>query len=75
MPQSPAEWQHAVDAAEFYLLFDSARQYGLVAGGPVINAERCSDLLIRGAALGYQPAPHHTLVARFLARGDGDAGT
>src|SRR5919109_1085224 len=35
-PQNPKEWQEAIDAAEFYLALDSARQYGLLTGGPTV---------------------------------------
>jgi hypothetical protein len=31
-PETADEWQEAVDIAEFWLLIDSARQYGLVKG-------------------------------------------
>lgn len=31
-PRTPREWQEAVDLAEFWILLDSARQYGLAAG-------------------------------------------
>jgi hypothetical protein len=54
-PETPAEWQEAVNAAEFMLLLDSARQYGLVSGGPEGDLERCRDMLKRGADLGYTP--------------------
>jgi hypothetical protein len=57
-PQTPAEWREAVDAAEFHLLLDSARKYGLVTGGPVIDVARCEEILRRGAAQGYRPRPH-----------------
>jgi len=54
-PLTRAEWQAAVDAAEFSLLLESARQYGLVAGGLSANVARCEDLLLRGKALGIVP--------------------
>jgi hypothetical protein len=54
-PQSSAEWQAAVDAAEACLLLESARQYGLVTGGPGINVQRCEDLLSRGEQRGIRP--------------------
>jgi hypothetical protein len=54
-PHSPAEWQAVVDAAEACLLLESARQYGLVTGGPGVNVGRCEDILNRGAELGIHP--------------------
>lgn len=55
-PRTPAEWQDAVDAAEFGLALESARMYGLVAGGPRVNCERCEDILAAGRARGITPA-------------------
>jgi hypothetical protein len=54
-PQTPEEWQDAVDTADFLLLLDAARQYGLVEGGPGVDVERCADILARGAAIGVIP--------------------
>ena len=54
-PESGAEWQLVVDLAESYLRVDSARQYGLISGGPGVNVARCQDLLQRGKALGWVP--------------------
>lgn len=54
-PETAAEWQEAVDLAEFYLLLDSARAYGLATGGPEINPERCQEILKRGRGIGYRP--------------------
>ncbi len=55
-PKSPEEWQVAVDMAEFLLYLASARQYGLVDGGPVANIKRCEDILHEGARRGFKPA-------------------
>lgn len=54
-PQTPEEWQEAVNAAHFCLLVDSCRQYGLVETDMAINQARCEELLERGKALGYTP--------------------
>jgi hypothetical protein len=54
-PNTPEEWQAAVDAAEGFLQLDSCRQYGLLAGGPEVNVERCVELLELGAAKGFRP--------------------
>lgn len=56
-PNTPAEWQATVDAADFMLSLDAARKYGLVAGGPEVNVQRCEDILQRGAEAGYRPRP------------------
>jgi len=55
-PSSRGEWRLAVDCCHVLLLVDSARQYGLITGGPVANVERCEDILRRGKALGYEPS-------------------
>ena len=54
-PQTPVEWQQVVDACQGLLALDSARQYGLVTGGPVIDVDRCWELLARGRAKGFVP--------------------
>ena len=54
-PITNAEWQEAVDAAEFMICLHSAQAYGLIAGGPDVNLERCEDLLRAGAARGVRP--------------------
>lgn len=56
-PQTPAEWQEAIDVAKFFLALDDARLYGLVRGGPEVDADRCVELLERGAAMGITPSP------------------
>lgn len=65
-PKTPAEWQFCVDAAEFYLAMDSAKQYGLITGGPIIDIERCDELLSRGKTLGYKARPLDVLCKEFL---------
>jgi len=65
-PVTAQEWQMAVDGAEFVLLLDSAQQYGLIEWGGKVNAQRCVDILTRGEALGYVPAPVDDLVKRFI---------
>lgn len=44
-PRTRKEWQAAIDAATGALALDSARQYGLVRGGPRVNVERCLEVL------------------------------
>lgn len=56
-PETAEEWQEAVDVAELYLLLDSARQYGLIEGGPPIDIKRCEELLRRGRQKGFQSQP------------------
>lgn len=55
-PKTPAEWKRVTALAEACLLLDSARQYGLVTGGPQVNVDRCVEILDRGKALGYVPS-------------------
>jgi hypothetical protein len=54
-PLSADEWQQAVDLAEMHLRLDSARQYGLITGGAVVNVDRCLELLAAGRARGIAP--------------------
>jgi hypothetical protein len=56
-PQTLTEWQDAADAAEAALCFHSARLYGLIDGGPTVNADRCAELLIGARDRGIQPRP------------------
>jgi hypothetical protein len=65
-PQTAAEWQEAVDAAEVYLSLDSCQQYGLITGAPAVNIERALELLERGRERGITPAPFDDLVKRFI---------
>jgi hypothetical protein len=41
LPETPSEWQDAANWCEGLLALDSARQYGLVTGGPKVNVDRC----------------------------------
>lgn len=68
-PQTLDEWQAAADGADFLLLLDSARQYGLVEGGPEANVARCVEILERAAAQGIFPSPldrRRAWVSRWL---------
>ena len=67
-PEMLDERQEAVNMTEFYLLLDSARQYGLVEGGPPSGVERCEKLLQRGKQQGFQPQPAGEL-ATLLVQG------
>lgn len=49
-PRSMADWQFAADAAMALLAFESARAFGLISGGPDVNADRCSRLLSQADA-------------------------
>ena len=70
-PKKPREWQEAVDAAHGALALESARIYGFVTGGPVVNVERCRLFLSKGKKLGYVPRPEaieqfiHALARNF----------
>lgn len=66
-PETPGEWQDAVDGAEFWLMVDSAIQYGLMEmigddGKPMkgsrVNVDRCLKLLELGKERGIVPDPH-----------------
>ena len=55
-PKNPAQWQEAVDAADFVLVLDSLKQYGLITGGPEGNIARCETILEEGRKRGYYPS-------------------
>ncbi len=57
LPKRPRKWREAVDAAYAALALESARSYGLVVGGPTVNARRCEKILEDGKVLGYLPRP------------------
>jgi hypothetical protein len=69
-PRTKRQWQDAVDAAEGALTLDSARQYGLVTGGPVVNVERCVEILSKGKARGITPSADaiEQFIAELLGR-------
>lgn len=70
-PQTPDEWRAAIDAADFLLLLDAARQYGVITGGPVVAVDRCIEILERGADLGFFPSPpdrRRASIAHWLGR-------
>jgi hypothetical protein len=65
-PITPEEWQEAVDMAEFLLLLESAKMYGLISFESKISPKRCCQIIERGAAKGYTPASESALIRRFL---------
>lgn len=64
-PKTDEEWQAAVDGADACLWLDSARQYGLVTGGPTVKVRRCEEILKKGRARGIRPSPGN--VVRVVA--------
>ena len=58
-PRTREEWQEAVDLAEAAVRIDSARKYGLVAGGPAIDVARCETILTQGKLRGFAPIEAH----------------
>lgn len=55
-PKNNREWQEAADHAEVMLLIQSARAYGLIAGGPEVNVDRCEELIKLARRRGIVPA-------------------
>lgn len=47
-PQTPEEWQEAVNLADMHLKIEDAKLYGLVKGGPKVDKARCLSILDRG---------------------------
>lgn len=70
-PETPEQWQLAVDAAHACLALDSAKQYGLIEGGPRIDVERCVEILEGGEKLGYHPSK--TAIEDFIRSWQGHA--
>lgn len=70
-PDTPEEWQNAVDAAHGLLTVDAARQYGLVAGGPTVIVSRCKEILERGKDLGITPSADAIEKVALAYAGDG----
>lgn len=52
-PQTPEQWQEAMDAAHAVVLVEAARRLGFIAGGPTVNLERCAEILAGGKDRGY----------------------
>lgn len=57
-PSTITEWQDAVNLAQACLQIHATRVYGLISGGPVINVDRCDELLARGEQRNIRPDPH-----------------
>ena len=51
--RSHEQWRDMMAAAEACLQIDAVRQFGLIEGGPEINAERCVSILETGKARGF----------------------
>lgn len=64
-PRTSEEWQEAVDIASACLLIHSAQLYGLVIGGPNVNADRCAQILELGKA--RKIYPREGAAERFVA--------
>lgn len=64
-PQTRQEWQEAADAAEGALALASAREYGLVTGGPQVDLHRCS-LIIARAREEHGVTPARDCIERFV---------
>jgi prepilin-type N-terminal cleavage/methylation domain-containing protein len=65
-PQTDADWMDAVDMAHAALSLDAARQFGLVAGGPMVNVERCVWIVEKGKAMGF--VPRADAIERFIVQ-------
>lgn len=74
-PTTRAELQEAVDLAVVCLMIDSARQYGLVTGGPAVHVDRCTRIIQRGRKAGVFPAADalERILPAFLHQAAGEA--
>jgi hypothetical protein len=50
LPESREQWRITAYAAAGLLMIDDARLYGFVTGGPVIDRDRCMEVLTLAAA-------------------------
>lgn len=64
-PQTPQEWQVAVDAAQGILATAFIQALGLIEGGPKYNLARCIDVLERGRDMGIEP--NETAIQDWIA--------
>ena len=55
-PQTPEQWQLAVDAAQGILATAFIQALGLIEGGPEYNVARCVDVIERGKDMGITPS-------------------
>jgi hypothetical protein len=65
-PQTPQEWQDAVNGAAGAIAIESCKMYGLLKGGPKINLARCEQILKRGVRKGITPSKPDTELALAL---------
>jgi len=71
-PRTVEKGQEAADVAQWALALDSARQFGLVEGGPKVNVERCEEILNLAEKRGIRP--HKDAVACIMRGMAGGAG-
>lgn len=64
-PQTNEEWKDAANAAEFLLLLDSSRMYGLVKTDIQVNVDRCDEIL-KAKEKGIVPDSIDLLCERFI---------
>lgn len=72
-PETPEEWQEAVNSAKLLLLIHDCILYGLIKG-PTVNAERCEQILREGAQRGYLPLSTETLIEKAFKNVPGGKG-
>ncbi len=72
LPETPEEWQAAVDETHVLLDIERLRQEGLIEGGPDINVELCQEILNLGLALGYVPNEEsfHDVIEAIMLLGE-----
>lgn len=66
-PRTPREWQEAADLAWTLLMVDSAKQYGLITGGPAVNLDRCETILHRASRRGIKPHFNEEIIRELCA--------
>lgn len=67
-PQTPEEWKEAANLAQFLLLLDSARMYGLVRTEIQVNSDRCALILEQAKRKGIMPDSDDALCEQFIKR-------
>jgi hypothetical protein len=54
-PRTEEEWAEAADLALFFWRIHRGGHWGLIQGGPVIDEERCREILLRAETRGITP--------------------
>lgn len=66
-PNTPQEWQEAINRAVLFRALHASKFYGMVEGGPTIDIDRCDEIFAQAIAQGYRPnATLEQLLAGYI---------